>query len=74
MHIFIIVLAFAMTALGTAIVIEFLSVLSLGLMLLFFTCKCAILLVKEKRQRQNPRNHQELSRVQSFQTETVKHA
>ncbi|GMJ12238.1 gamete expressed 2 [Hibiscus trionum] len=34
-------------------VIEFLLVLSLGLMLVFFTCKCVILLVKEKKQ-QNP--------------------
>ncbi|XVF38746.1 hypothetical protein REPUB_Repub20aG0128200 [Reevesia pubescens] len=56
--------------LGSAIIIEFLSLLSLGLMLLFFTCKCAILLVKEKRQQHNPRNT-ELSRMQSFQKENV---
>ncbi|XVF66194.1 hypothetical protein PTKIN_Ptkin10aG0015900 [Pterospermum kingtungense] len=62
----------AVGTLGSAIVIEFISVITLGLMLLFFTCKCAILLVKEKRQRQknHPRNH-ELSRLQSLQTETL---
>ncbi|XVE65590.1 hypothetical protein DITRI_Ditri08aG0012400 [Diplodiscus trichospermus] len=59
----------AVRALGSTILIEFLSVLSLGLMLLFFTCKCAILLVKEKRQRHDPRNL-ELARVQSFQEGT----
>ncbi|XP_022760596.1 protein GAMETE EXPRESSED 2 [Durio zibethinus] len=57
-------------SLGSAIVIEFLLVLSLGLMLLFFTCKCAILLVKEKRRQQNPRNL-ELSTMQSIQKETL---
>ncbi|XP_017975311.1 PREDICTED: protein GAMETE EXPRESSED 2 [Theobroma cacao] len=55
--------------LGSAIFIEFLSLLSLGSVFLFFTCKCAILLVNEKR-RQNPRNS-EPSRVQSSQQETL---
>ncbi|GLU08406.1 hypothetical protein SLE2022_253210 [Rubroshorea leprosula] len=42
-------------ALGSVIVIEFLVLFLLGLLLLFFTCKCAILLVNEKR-RSNIRN------------------
>lgn len=56
--------------LGSAMVIEFLSALSLGLILLYYTCKCAILLANERRLRHNPRNL-ELSRVQSFQTESL---
>ncbi|CAK7322575.1 unnamed protein product [Dovyalis caffra] len=35
--------------LGSVIVVEFLMVLSLGGLLLFFTCKCAMHLVKERR-------------------------
>ncbi|KAL0388814.1 UNVERIFIED_CONTAM: protein GAMETE EXPRESSED 2 [Sesamum radiatum] len=38
-------------ALGSAIVIESLAVFSLGLLLLFFICKCAAVLVHEKRRR-----------------------
>ncbi|KAL4273788.1 hypothetical protein GQ457_13G023460 [Hibiscus cannabinus] len=45
----------AIRSLEWVMVIEFLLVLSLGLMIVFFTCKCVILLVKEKRQ-QNPSN------------------
>ncbi|KAK5840705.1 hypothetical protein PVK06_009608 [Gossypium arboreum] len=59
----------AVHALETVIVIEFLLLLSLGFMIVFFTCKCAILLVKEKR-RENPFNS-ELSRHQNIQTEPV---
>ncbi|KAJ7955133.1 protein GAMETE EXPRESSED 2 [Quillaja saponaria] len=36
-------------ALGSAIVIEFVILFSLGVALLYFTCKCAILLVHERR-------------------------
>ncbi|XP_073223922.1 protein GAMETE EXPRESSED 2 isoform X2 [Cicer arietinum] len=35
--------------LGSIIVIEFVIIFSLGLLLLYFTCKCAILLVHERR-------------------------
>ncbi|KAL0348648.1 UNVERIFIED_CONTAM: protein GAMETE EXPRESSED 2 [Sesamum angustifolium] len=38
-------------ALGSAIVIESLAVFSLGLLLLFFICKCAAVLVHEKKRR-----------------------
>ncbi|XP_052190913.1 protein GAMETE EXPRESSED 2 isoform X2 [Diospyros lotus] len=36
-------------ALGSAVVIESILVFSLGVLLLYFTCKCAIVLVNEKR-------------------------
>ncbi|WCJ41413.1 gamete expressed 2 [Euphorbia peplus] len=45
---------------GSAVIIEFLMVLSLGVILLFFTCKCAFLLVKEKRSR-NVQNSEQTS-------------
>jgi hypothetical protein len=51
------------TALGSAIVIEFLLVFSLGVLLLFFTCKCAFLLVNERRNR-----HMESSEIASVQS------
>ncbi|KAM7251560.1 hypothetical protein ACFE04_023443 [Oxalis oulophora] len=35
--------------LGSVIMVEFIIVLTLGVVLLFFTCKCAILLVKERK-------------------------
>ncbi|KAL2229739.1 UNVERIFIED_CONTAM: Protein GAMETE EXPRESSED 2 [Sesamum indicum] len=38
-------------ALGSAIVIESIAVFSLGLLLLFFVCKCAAVLVHEKKRR-----------------------
>ncbi|KAF2300171.1 hypothetical protein GH714_010338 [Hevea brasiliensis] len=38
----------AVHTLGSAVIIEFLMVLSFGVVLLFFTCKCAILLVNER--------------------------
>ncbi|KAG2721400.1 hypothetical protein I3760_02G080800 [Carya illinoinensis] len=43
--------SFVAHALGSAIVIEFLVVFSFGVLLLFFICKCAILLVNERRNR-----------------------
>ncbi|XP_057957884.1 protein GAMETE EXPRESSED 2 [Malania oleifera] len=49
--------------LGSAIVIEFLMMLSLGAILLFFTCKCAIVLVHERRSRDIGNN--KLSKVPS---------
>ncbi|KAJ8770463.1 hypothetical protein K2173_017954 [Erythroxylum novogranatense] len=36
-------------SLGAAIILEFFVVLSLGGLLLFFTCKCAVLLINERR-------------------------
>ncbi|XP_043811583.1 protein GAMETE EXPRESSED 2 isoform X3 [Manihot esculenta] len=38
----------AVHTLGSVVIIEFLMVLSFGVVLLFFTCKCAILLVNER--------------------------
>ncbi|XP_031396254.1 protein GAMETE EXPRESSED 2 isoform X2 [Punica granatum] len=38
-------------SLGTAIIIELVVLLLLGVLLLFFTCKCAFLLVNERRKR-----------------------
>lgn len=35
-------------ALGSIMIVEFLVVSALGLVVLFFTCKCAVLLVHEK--------------------------
>ncbi|XP_035539141.1 protein GAMETE EXPRESSED 2 isoform X2 [Juglans regia] len=43
--------SFVAHALGSAIIIEFLVVFSFGVLLLFFICKCAILLVNERRNR-----------------------
>lgn len=39
------------TGLGSAIVIESIMVFSLGAALIFFTCKCATILVNERRNR-----------------------
>lgn len=39
------------TGLGSAIVIESIIVFSLGAALIFFTCKCATILVNERRKR-----------------------
>ncbi|KAJ0035291.1 hypothetical protein Pint_24479 [Pistacia integerrima] len=54
--------------LGSAIVIEFIMVLFLGVLLLFFTCKCAILLVNERRGHHT--KNSELSEMQSSQKAT----
>ncbi|KAA8548952.1 hypothetical protein F0562_000636 [Nyssa sinensis] len=54
--------------LGSAIVIEFIMVFSLGVLLVYFTCKCAIVLVNEKRSRDD--QDIELSRVQSSHKRT----
>uniref|UniRef100_A0A5B7BHD6 Uncharacterized protein n=1 Tax=Davidia involucrata TaxID=16924 RepID=A0A5B7BHD6_DAVIN len=54
--------------LGSAIVIEFIMVFSLGVLLLYFTCKCAFVLVNEKRSRDD--QDIELSRFQSFHKRT----
>lgn len=50
--------------LGSAVVIESLVVLLLGLLLLFFTCKCAFLLVNERRRCDGKKSR--LFRTQSF--------
>ncbi|CAJ2658466.1 unnamed protein product [Trifolium pratense] len=55
--------------LGSIIVIEFVIIFSLGLLLLYFTCKCAILLVHERRK--NEKRSSEPSNDQSSQGQTV---
>ncbi|KAJ6991357.1 protein GAMETE EXPRESSED 2-like [Populus alba x Populus x berolinensis] len=52
--------------LGSAILVEFLMVFSLGGILLFFTCKCAMHLANERRRRISVTNSQ-LSSVQNSQ-------
>ncbi|KAH9683533.1 protein GAMETE EXPRESSED 2 [Citrus sinensis] len=52
--------------LGAGVVIEFFMVFFLGVLLLFFTCKCAFLLVNERRSRGNS----ERSTAQSYQKQT----
>ncbi|PNY15797.1 gamete protein, partial [Trifolium pratense] len=54
--------------LGSIIVIEFVIIFSLGLLLLYFTCKCAILLVHERRK--NEKRSSEPSNDQSSQGQT----
>ncbi|KAL7254957.1 hypothetical protein ACSBR1_009171 [Camellia fascicularis] len=54
--------------LGSAIVIEFILIFSLGVLLLYYTCKCTIVLVNEKRSR-GARNI-ELCQVQSSSKKT----
>ncbi|KAL7254958.1 hypothetical protein ACSBR1_009171 [Camellia fascicularis] len=56
------------TVLGSAIVIEFILIFSLGVLLLYYTCKCTIVLVNEKRSR-GARNI-ELCQVQSSSKKT----
>nr|XP_009757468.1 PREDICTED: protein GAMETE EXPRESSED 2 [Nicotiana sylvestris] len=56
-------------AFGSAIIIEFILVLALGVILLFFTCKCAFVLFNEKK-RQAPQDF-EFSKVQSSQEGTL---
>lgn len=53
---------------GSAIVVESILVLSLGILLLLFTCKCAIVLFNEKKSH-TPQDI-ELSQMQSFSTRT----
>ncbi|KAH9765907.1 protein GAMETE EXPRESSED 2 [Citrus sinensis] len=52
--------------LGAGVVIEFFMVFFLGVLLLFFTCKCAFLLVNERRSRGNS----ERSTAQIYQKQT----
>ncbi|KAK4265789.1 hypothetical protein QN277_026795 [Acacia crassicarpa] len=55
--------------LGSAIIIEFVMIFSLGVSLLYFTCKCAVLLVNERRNRgERP---SEISAAQGSQKQTV---
>ncbi|GMY27774.1 protein GAMETE EXPRESSED 2 isoform X1 [Fagus crenata] len=55
--------------LGSAIVVEFFMVFSLGVLLLFFSCKCAILLVNERKSQHMKAS--ELSNVQSSNEQTL---
>ncbi|MCD7455627.1 hypothetical protein HAX54_028836 [Datura stramonium] len=57
-------------AFGSAIIAEFILVISLGVILLFFICKCAFVLIKEKR-RQEASQDFELSKVQNSQEGTL---
>ncbi|CAI8590125.1 unnamed protein product [Vicia faba] len=61
--------SFLAHTLGSIIVIEFVIISSLGLLLLYFTCKCAILLVHERRN--NKKRCSEPSTDQSSQGQTV---
>ncbi|XP_050214709.1 protein GAMETE EXPRESSED 2 isoform X5 [Mercurialis annua] len=45
--------SFTAQTLGSAVILEFLVVLCLGVVVLFFTCKCAILLTNERRKLEN---------------------
>ncbi|XP_057433554.1 protein GAMETE EXPRESSED 2 isoform X2 [Lotus japonicus] len=60
--------SFLAHTLGSIIVIEFVIIFSLGVLLLYLTCKCAILLVHERRNRE--KRASELSTAQSSQTQT----
>lgn len=64
-----IIILHLIAAFGSAIIIEFILVLALGVILLFFTCKCAFVLFNEKK-RQAPQDF-EFSKVQSSQEGTV---
>ncbi|KAL2464204.1 Protein GAMETE EXPRESSED 2 [Forsythia ovata] len=54
--------------LGSAIVVESIVVFSLGILLLYFMCKCAFVLIDEKRRQKAPAI--ELSKVQSSSKQT----
>ncbi|XP_073120518.1 protein GAMETE EXPRESSED 2 [Henckelia pumila] len=54
--------SFAAHTFGAVIVIESISVLCLGLMLLLFICKCAVILLREKKR--HKAQHIELSKIQ----------
>ncbi|KAJ4826072.1 hypothetical protein Tsubulata_041704 [Turnera subulata] len=56
--------------LGSVIIIEFLVVFTLGMVLLFFTCKCAFLLVDERSRSYGPRNGQK-PKAPDFQENTL---
>ncbi|KAF7837800.1 protein GAMETE EXPRESSED 2 [Senna tora] len=55
--------------LGSAIIIEFVIILCLGVWILYFTCKCAFLLVNERRNRH--KRPPELPTVQRSQRQTM---
>uniref|UniRef100_A0A2C9W1T6 GEX2 N-terminal Ig-like domain-containing protein n=1 Tax=Manihot esculenta TaxID=3983 RepID=A0A2C9W1T6_MANES len=59
----------AVHTLGSVVIIEFLMVLSFGVVLLFFTCKCAILLVNERSSFKFQNSKQ--STLRNFQKESV---
>ncbi|XP_068483450.1 protein GAMETE EXPRESSED 2 [Phaseolus vulgaris] len=61
--------SFLAHTLGSIIVIEFVIMFSLGALLLYFTCKCAVLLAHERRNGEE--RSSELSNSQSFPRETV---
>ncbi|KAG4957145.1 hypothetical protein JHK85_043525 [Glycine max] len=60
--------SFLAHTLGSIIVIEFVIMSSLGVLLLYFTCKCAILLAQERRNHE--KRSSELSTAQSSHRET----
>ncbi|KAK3001560.1 hypothetical protein RJ639_021183 [Escallonia herrerae] len=60
--------------LGTAIVIEFIFLFSLGVLLLFFMCKCAMVLIHEKRRCVRQGQDIELSRIQHSNQQTASNA
>ena len=63
---------FHLTALGSAIMFEFIALFSLGMVLMLFTCKCALVLVRERKGRQiDQAQNVELSGIQHAFKETV---
>ncbi|KZV31138.1 protein GAMETE EXPRESSED 2-like [Dorcoceras hygrometricum] len=61
--------SFAAHAFGAVIVFESISVLCLGLMLLFFICKCAVILLQEKKRQKAQQI--ELSNIQDSSTQAL---
>ncbi|KAE9598912.1 hypothetical protein Lalb_Chr15g0086041 [Lupinus albus] len=61
--------SFLAHTLGSIIVIEFVVMFSLGVLLLYFTCKCSILLLHERGKRD--KKSKELSTVQGSKRKTV---
>ncbi|KAK1390459.1 Gamete expressed 2 [Heracleum sosnowskyi] len=59
-------------SLASAIVFEFIALFSLGMVLMLFTCKCALVLICERKGRQNDEvQNVELSDVQHASDETI---
>lgn len=60
------------TALGSAIVFEFIALFTLGIVLMLFTCKCVIVLIRERKGRKiDEVQNVELSGIQQASDETV---
>ncbi|KAL1807376.1 hypothetical protein ACET3Z_024366 [Daucus carota] len=59
-------------SLGSAIMFEFIALFSLGMVLMLFTCKCALVLVRERKGRQiDQAQNVELSGIQHAFKETI---